>query len=87
MLSEAPGSTDVPIELDHAAWIRASTAGLFIWSKNSGKRIVKGEPLGTIGDLFGMRRKVVEATRDGFIIGHTNAAVVNLGDALFHIGY
>jgi predicted deacylase len=87
MLNEAPGTTEVPVELDHAAWIRASTSGLFIWSKNSGKRIVKGEPLGTIGDLFGMKKKIVEASRDGYIIGHTNAAVVNLGDALFHIGY
>jgi len=87
MLAEAPVTTDVPIELDHAAWIRASAPGLFIWSKNSGKRISKGEPLGTIGDLIGTKRKVIEATRDGYIIGHTNAPVVNLGDALFHIGY
>jgi uncharacterized protein len=87
MLKEAPITADVSVELDHAAWIRASASGLFVWTKNSGKRINKGEPLGTIGDLFGMKRKVVEATRDGYIIGHTNAPVVNLGDALFHIGY
>ncbi len=87
MLQDAPTASDIPIELDHAAWIRASSSGLFIWSKNSGKRICKGEPLGTIGDLVGSKRKVVAATRDGYIIGHTNAPVVNLGDALFHIAY
>jgi len=87
MLTEAPTAAELPVELDHASWIRASVAGLFLWSKNSGKRIIKGEPIGTIGDLFGMKKKVVEASRDGYIIGHTNAPVVNLGDALFHIGY
>ena len=87
MLTEAPGIVELPVELDHASWIRASVAGLFLWSKNSGKRISKGEPIGSIGDLFGMKKKVVEASRDGYIIGHTNAPVVNLGDALFHIGY
>ena len=87
MFQDAPYTTEVPIELEHAAWIRASASGLFVWTKNSGKHITKGEPLGTIGDLFGTKRKVVEASRDGYIIGHTNAPVVNLGDALFHIGY
>ena len=27
------------------------------------------------------------ANREGYIIGHNNASVVNEGDALFHIGY
>ena len=87
MCQDAPKTSDESIELEHAAWLRASASGLFVWTKNSGKRIAKGEPLGTIGDLFGTKRKVVEASRDGYIIGHTNAPVVNLGDALFHIGY
>lgn len=75
------------IEIANAIWIRASVSGLFLWSKNSGKRIVKGEPIGTIGDPMGTRRATVLAPRDGYIIGHTNAPVVNQGDALFHIGY
>jgi predicted deacylase len=87
MVTDAPTLSEQPIELEHGAWIRASAPGLFIWSKNSGRRIIKGEPIGTIRDLFGSKKKVVEATRDGFIIGHTNAPVVHLGDALFHIGY
>jgi len=87
MLQEAPVNGDAAIELDHASWIRASASGMFIWTKNSGSRITKGEPLATIGDLFGTRKKVVEASHNGYIIGHTNAPVVNLGDALFHIGY
>ena len=76
-----------PIEIQHASWIRASHAGLFLWSKSSGARIKKGEPLGDIGDPYGARRVSILAPREGYIIGHNNAPVVGQGDALFHIGY
>lgn len=75
------------IEIYHTAWIRASQAGLFIWSKSSGSKIRKGEPLGSIGDPYGTQKAIVLASRDGYIIGHTNAPLVNQGDALFHIGF
>jgi predicted deacylase len=74
-------------EIRRTSWIRASASGLFVWHKSSGKPIVKGEPLATIGDPYGNKKVSIEANRDGFIIGHSNAAVVNQGDALFHIGY
>lgn len=76
-----------PVEIHHTTWIRASHAGMFIWSKSSGARVKKGEPLGTIGDPYGYQKVTVMASRDGYIIGHTNAPLVNSGDALFHIGY
>jgi uncharacterized protein len=75
-----------PVDIHHTSWIRASRAGLFIWTKSSGTRIKKGEPLGSIGDPYGTHKVPVLASRDGFIIGHTNAPLVNQGDALFHIG-
>lgn len=67
-------------------WIRAADSGLFVWFKNSGSKVVKGEPLGEVSDPFGNRRYIVKATREGFIIGHNNAPVIHQGDALFHIG-
>ncbi len=75
------------IDIQNSIWIRASHAGLFIWSKSSGSRVKKGEPMGTIGDPYGTRRVVVLAPREGYVIGHTNAPVVGQGDALFHIGF
>ncbi|HJW29297.1 MAG TPA: succinylglutamate desuccinylase/aspartoacylase family protein [Saprospiraceae bacterium] len=87
MVDESIMASDKPIELESASWLRASDSGLFIWSKNSGKRITKGEPLGVIADPYGTKKTTVLAPRDGFIIGHMNAPVVNKGDALFHIGY
>ncbi|NNE27674.1 MAG: succinylglutamate desuccinylase/aspartoacylase family protein [Saprospiraceae bacterium] len=69
------------------SWVRASQAGIFIWTKASGTKVLKGEKLGTISDIHGQRKVAVIAKRAGYIIGHNNASVVNEGDALFHIGY
>jgi len=87
MMELKQGQMQDTIEILHASWIRASASGLFIWSKDSGKHILKGEPLGIIGDPFGTKRVVVTAPRDGYIIGHSNAPVVNQGDPLFNIGF
>lgn len=76
-----------PIDIERTTWIRAPQAGLFIWSKSSGAKIKKGEPLGTIGDPYGTQTVSVLASKDGYILGHTNSPLVNQGDALFHIGY
>ena len=69
------------------SWLRAPYSGIFIWSKCSGNYIKKGEPLGVLKDAYGNKSISVNATRDGYIIGHSNASVVNQGDALFHIGF
>lgn len=69
-----------------SSWIRASDAGIFVWSKSSGQTVIKGEPLGEIHSPQGDRQRVVIARRDGHIIGHNNSSVVQNGDALFHIG-
>jgi predicted deacylase len=69
------------------SWLRAPYSGIFIWSKCSGNYIKKGEPLGVLKDAYGNKSISVSASRDGYIIGHSNASVVNQGDALFHIGY
>lgn len=77
-----------PVELFASSWVRAGRAGLFQWSKRSGYPVRKGEPIGVIHDPHGERpNKRILSPRSGFIIGHTNSAVVSQGDALFHIGY
>lgn len=68
-------------------WLRAPYSGIFIWSKASGAYVKKGEPLGVLKDAYGSKSITVSANRDGHIIGHSNASVVNQGDALFHIGF
>jgi predicted deacylase len=75
------------VKIERTSWIRAADSGLFLWYKGSGHKVIKGEPLGQVGEPFGNRRYIVRARRDGHIIGHNNAPVVHQGDALFHIGY
>ncbi|WP_154640135.1 succinylglutamate desuccinylase/aspartoacylase family protein [Lewinella sp. W8] len=89
MLAGAPAEPSVPPRvLTQSSWLRASRAGLFQWTKKSGFSVRKGEPIGFIADPQGKRSdKRVLSPRDGFIIGHANAAVVSQGDALFHIGW
>jgi predicted deacylase len=81
---------DVPhgdfLFIQRTTWVRASQSGMFLWYKQSGQQVTKGEPLGQIGDPFGSKITVVRAPRDGHIIGHNNGCVVHQGDALFNLG-
>lgn len=70
-----------------STWIRATDAGIFIWSKKSGSKVTKGEVLGSILDPSGQVRVAVTSSRDGYLLGHNNTPVVHQGDALFHLGY
>jgi uncharacterized protein len=67
-------------------WLRASKPGIFIWTKKSGDKVMKGDLLGIIKDPYGTNSLELFTKVDGYIIGHNNAAVVNQGDPLFHIG-
>jgi predicted deacylase len=73
--------------IEKSSWIRANASGIFTWNKSSGAFVKKGEPIGMINDPNGFKRVIVLANREGFIIGHNNAPVVNQGNALFNIGY
>ena len=87
MTNIKPGPKEKSVLIKKTTWIRSKFSGLFIWTKKSGAWIVKGEPIGVIKDPFGMKSVLVLSTRDGVIVGHNNASVVNQGDALFHVGY
>jgi len=75
------------LHFERTSWMRASQAGIFTCFSQSGQYIQKGVPIGSISDPFGDQMHIVAAPKDGFIIGHNNIAVVNQGDALFHIAY
>lgn len=87
-LSSAKSSNnDKPILIKKTTWIRASFSGIFLWTTKSGAQVKKGDKLGSINDPSGQKSVSVVANKDGYIIGHNNASVVNQGDALFHLGY
>lgn len=79
-----------PIPSHHftqTTWQRAESSGLFIWEKSSGLFVKEGDLLGSIHDPHNNYQIDVNATRNGFILGHNNATVVNQGDALFHLAW
>lgn len=68
-------------------WIRAPQSGIFIWSISSGHHVKKNDILGHIYSPLDEDHVAILAPRSGYIIGHNNTPVVNIGDALFHIAY
>ncbi len=88
MILEDPGlGTTKSTLVKRSFWLRAPWSGMLRCYKPAGQRVGEGEPLGSINDPFGTEKIRIYAPRDGFILGHNNAPVVNQGDALFHIGY
>lgn len=83
---EIPHNNSV-ITIEKRSWIRAKAAGIFNIKVENGAAISKGEILGFIMDTYGETKFPVKAPKDGYIIAKNNFPVVNLGDALFHIGY
>lgn len=69
------------------SWLRAATPGIFLRHKTSGDFVFKGEKAGEIKDPYGTKSIDVISNVEGHIIGHNNASVVSLGEALFHVGY
>lgn len=78
--------TNNTVYLNKTSWIRASQPGIFIWIKKSGEKIEVGDHLGDVSDPYGLKTQKIISKGSGYIIGHNNAAVVNQGDPLFHIG-
>ena len=72
--------------LNYRKWLRAPTAGMFIPEIINGSEVQKGQELGMITDTYAKHRRRIKAPYDGHILCINHQAVVNQGDALFHIG-
>ncbi len=74
------------IHLNDRRWLRAPTAGMFIPKITNGSSVDKGQILGLITDTSAKRNKTIKAPYNGHIFCINHQAVVNQGDALFHMG-
>lgn len=74
------------IHLEATKWVRASRAGMFIPEITNGTAIHKGQKLGVITDTFAEKSKKILSPLNGHVFCINHQAVVNQGDALFHIG-
>ncbi|MCG8654118.1 succinylglutamate desuccinylase/aspartoacylase family protein [Yimella sp. NH-Cas1] len=73
------------IECRGSGWVRARRTGILRLDSHLGQHVALGERLGALYDSFGKTLRAVYADRDGIIVGHTEAPLVNSGDALVHI--
>ncbi len=78
---------DCSIILDGSSWLRATHAGMYRASVKAGSFVRKGEVLGTITDPYGTFEVKVKAHQSGYIICTNHSPLVNMGDALLHIGF
>ncbi len=74
------------VELSKRKWIRAAIAGLLSIKVKNGQSVKKGQILGQIMDTYGETNRAVKAPYDGYIIAVNNFPIINMGDAIFHIG-
>jgi len=72
--------------LNRRKWLRAPTAGMFIPLVNNGDTVEKGWDLGQVSDPYAKKTKTIKSPFPGTIICINHQAVVNQGDALFHMG-
>ncbi len=86
MRKEAPEITTPPKYVNESSWVRARFAGLHHSQVRNGTEVKKGQLLGLITDPYGQFEKKINSPMDGVVIGINNYPVVNMGDALMHIG-
>lgn len=72
--------------LKDSSWVRAAHSGMFEPIAENGQFIKKGQLLGYINGPFAQFHRQVKSDVSGYIFCVNLAAVVHLGDALFHIG-
>lgn len=74
------------VSLEYRKWLRAPRAGMFIPEIENGGEMKKGQVIGMVTDTFAKKHKKIKAPFDGYVICINHQAVVNQGDALFHVG-
>lgn len=85
MIDENIGIQDMQTILKHK-WMRAHVSGIFLPKIKSGEYFKKGDVLGLITNPYNQFEKKIIARQDGFVFGHDNKPVINVGKALFHVG-
>ena len=75
------------LAIESSRWVRAPKSGMFVPQIKNGQKVSKGKTLGFVTDPYTKKDKMVKAPSDGFILCVNHQAVVNQGDALFHLGY
>ncbi|MEQ8927642.1 MAG: succinylglutamate desuccinylase/aspartoacylase family protein [Fulvivirga sp.] len=86
MRDDAPEPDKETIFIQESTWVRAKYAGLHHSYVRNGSKVEKNQLLGVITDPYGQFEKKIKSPMDGVVIGINNYPVVNMGDALMHVG-
>lgn len=74
------------VVISESDWVRAKASGIFYSSVKLGDFVRKGEVLARISDPYGQVVVPVKSSKNGHVIGLNNNPVINVGDALIHLG-
>ena len=85
MIGIAPESKNT-VTLSQSDWVRAKASGIFYSSVKLGDYVRKGEIMARISDPYGQVVVPVKSSTNGYVIGVNNNPVINVGDALIHLG-
>ncbi|MGB6153523.1 MAG: succinylglutamate desuccinylase/aspartoacylase family protein [Pricia sp.] len=74
-----------PVVVHNTQWVRAKYSGMFHPFVDLGKKVKKGDTLGSISGPFGYFERKMKAPHTGYLICINEAPIVTQGDAIFHI--
>ena len=86
MITDEATKNAESVFLEYRKWLRGPRAGMFVPEIKNGAPIKKGQTLGSITDTYAKKSKEIKAPFDGYVVCINHQAVVNQGDALFHVG-
>jgi hypothetical protein len=82
----SPQQPQETLILKSTEWTRAKASGIFYTSVKLGDSVKKGQLIARISDPYGQVIVPVKAATNGHVIGLNNNPVINVGDAVIHIG-
>jgi len=84
--TKVPKSKEPPVFLEDSKWLRAPASGMFLPTVKNGQWVQAGDVLGEVVDTYQASGKKIKSPDAGPVFCVNNQAVVNQGDALFHLG-
>jgi len=87
MIEGEPERPAYQTETDATQWIRAQSGGFLRFHVAPGDIVEEGEPIATNTNLTGREQNVIEAPRDGIVLGMTTLPSVSPGDPVCHLAY
>jgi hypothetical protein len=81
---EAPLSD--PVICKSSYWIYTDTGGILRVDPKITERVVKGQRIASMHDIFGKLVKIYEAPEDGIVIGKSVNPVAQTGSRILHLG-